>query len=98
MFWLLLDHPASVPMKQKLTLRLDRSVIQRVKAYAQERGTSVSQLAAAYFEALTRKEASEGRQGRPGRDYPLPSAVQELVGIAEGDEKDYYDHVVEKHQ
>ena len=86
-------------MKQKLTLSLDRSIIERVKAYAETRGKSVSQLASEYFDMLTREEAQARHTGgRPGRDYPLPEAVQELVGIAVGTEEDYLRHLEEKHR
>lgn len=86
-------------MKQKLTLSLEKSVIERVKAYAEARGKSVSQIAGEYFDILTRKEARGRRPaGRPGRDYPLPEAVRELVGTAEGTEEDYLRHLEDKHR
>ena len=39
-------------MGEKLTLRLDRSLIDRAKAYARARGKSVSRLVADYFTLL----------------------------------------------
>lgn len=86
-------------MKEKLTLSIERSVIERVKSYAKARGKSVSQIASEYFDALTRHAEHEQQpSGRPGRDYPLPAAVQELVGIAEGTETDHLRHLEEKHR
>lgn len=85
-------------MKKKLTLSLERDTIERAKAYADERGKSVSQLVGEYFDALTRRSKGEASTGRPGRDRPLPDAVQDLIGIAEGDEEEYYRHLEKKHQ
>lgn len=83
-------------MKKKLTLSLEKSLIERVKRYAEARGKSVSQLASEYFEVLTKEE--ESLTGRPGRDRPLPTAVADLIGLAEGDEEDYYRYLEEKHR
>ena len=85
-------------MKKKLTLSLDDARIRRAKAYAKERGKSVSQLVSEYFDALTREEEDAPSAGRPGRDRPLPDAVEDLIGIAEGDKDDYYQHLEEKHR
>lgn len=85
-------------MKRKLTLSLERATIERAKAYADERGKSVSQLVGEYFDALTRERAASLPAGRPGRDRPLSDEVQQLIGIAEGDEEDYYRYLEEKHQ
>jgi hypothetical protein len=40
-------------MQTKLTLRLDDHLIEQAKRYAARRGTSVSQMVAAYFQTLT---------------------------------------------
>ena len=85
-------------MKQKLTLSLERSIIQRAKTYARERGKSVSQIVGEYFDVLTKEDMQNYTGGRPGRDRPLPEIVQELIGIAEGTEEDVLRHLEEKHQ
>ena len=84
-------------MKKKLTLSLEAERIQRAKAYAKKRGKSVSQLVSEYVDALTRED-ERSSTGRPGRDRPLPEAVQHLIGIAEGGEEDHYQQLEEKHR
>lgn len=39
-------------MSNKLTLRLDKELIDRAKKHAKQQGTSVSKLVANYFEAI----------------------------------------------
>lgn len=83
-------------MNKKLTLRLDESIIKRAKKYAKERGTSVSQLVANYFNTI------EGEQtGQPNKsDVNIPPVTKSLVGIlsdADVDEKDYRTYLEKKH-
>ena len=87
-------------MKRKLTLSLDPDVIERAKAYAEQRGKSVSQIVGDYFDALTSEgeTSPQPAKGRPGRDRPLSSDVEGLIGIAEGTEEDDYRHLEEKHR
>lgn len=91
-------------MKTKLTLRLDDDVIARAKAYAAQRGTSVSGLVEDYFRFV-----AEPVQGGDGTDAPaeldwrdsLPPITRSLVGIAEGvevTEDDYKRYLEEKHR
>ena len=70
-------------MKTKLTLRLDDGVIDRAKAYAAARGTSVSGLVEDYFRLV----AADG--GPPSGAAPdwregLPPVVRALLGSAVG--------------
>ncbi len=59
-------------MQTKLTLRLEKGLIQRAKAYAGTRGTSLSRLVTAYFKSLEEQQSDEG-------DFtPL---VKELRGV-----------------
>lgn len=85
-------------MKQKLTLSLERSTIERIKVYAEAKGKSVSQIVGEYFDVLTSEDVEQQMAGRPGRDRPLPEAVQQLIGIAEGTEEEYLRHLEKKHQ
>ena len=87
-------------MKTKLTLSLEKPLIEDAKAYAEERGKSVSQLVSEFFSVLTRTpdEVGGASNGRPGRDRPLPPVVRSLIGIGEGDEDAYYTHLDEKHR
>lgn len=88
-------------MQTKLTLRLEETVIEAAKQYAEARGTSVSKLVASYLAALTRVEEGPADDSWKAN---LSPATQRLVGIAkppEGatgfDETDYYQHLEEKH-
>ena len=60
----------------------------------------MSQIVDDYFDALTSegKASPEAIQGRPGRDHPLSDDVQELIGIVEGTEAEYYHHLEENHR
>ncbi len=62
-------------MNAKLTLKLDRQVIEDTKRYARQHGTSLSRLVEGYFSKLTRgfREDSE-----------LSGTVAELAGIVKG--------------
>jgi len=98
-------------MKKKLTLRMDADVIERAKAYAAERGESVSKLVENYFAALTASEQANGE------DEPLPPITHRLAGCLKNTDaerftghpdeegrvdadlkKEYYRHLEEKHR
>jgi hypothetical protein len=63
-------------MDTKLTLKLDRDVIERTKRYAEQRGVSLSGIVEAYFMSLTRSESTARREPT--------GIVAELAGIALG--------------
>lgn len=79
-------------MKNKLTLHLDESLINRAKKRAKQKGTSVSKIVADYFALIdTDKSPTEST---------LPPITSSLIGIlkTEGsDEKDYKKHLEEKY-
>jgi hypothetical protein len=47
---------------QKLTLSVDRRVVERAKRYAQDRRTSVSRLVETYLDMLAEPAATDGRR------------------------------------
>jgi hypothetical protein len=67
-------------MATKLTLKLDRAVIEKAKLYAQRRGVSLSRVVESYFLGLTRDEEPASRE--------LTGVVAELAGILAGKEVD----------
>ncbi|GAB5536891.1 MAG: DUF6364 family protein [Rubricoccaceae bacterium] len=88
-------------MKTKLTLRLDEAVIERAKAYAARRGTSVSGLVEDYFRLVATEPS--GGDGASGDDWisSLPPITRSLIGIAEGvnvTEEDYKRYLEAKHR
>lgn len=79
-------------MKKKLMLRIDEAAMERAKAYADERGTSVSKLVEQFFEALS--------AGKDAGDVEISPFVASLRGVAAGEvgEEDYRRHLEEKHR
>ena len=75
-------------MQNKLTLRLDESLIKQAKIYAKQHDKSLSQVVADYFQLLTK-----------GVESPeTPSITQSLIGVIKGvDEEDYKRHLEEKY-
>jgi hypothetical protein len=78
----------------KLTLKLDRDVIERTKQYAERRGVSLSEMVEAYFTGLTRTGSAKGREAT--------GIVAELAGIARGAKLDdstesYGDYLADKY-
>ena len=65
------------PINVKLTLKLDRQVIEDTKRYARQHGTSLSRLVESYFSKLTQGFREEAK---------LSGTVAELAGIAKGAE------------
>ncbi len=80
-------------MQTKLTLRLDKRLIHRVKRYTRRTGQSVSQMVANYF-ALLDDSFSDSQE-------PLPPLVQTLRGSLRGkpvQEADYNRYLEEKYR
>jgi hypothetical protein len=59
-------------MNNKLTLRMDESLIASAKDYAAANGSSVSQMVANYFAALTQTPTTTGEAGSSGTAKPRP--------------------------
>ena len=75
-------------MQNKLTLRLDESLIKQAKIYAKQHDKSLSQVVADYFQLLTK-----GVEG-----LETPSITQSLIGVIKDvDEDDYKGHLEEKY-
>ncbi|MFV1884077.1 MAG: DUF6364 family protein [Balneola sp.] len=80
-------------MPDKLTLRLEKRLINRAKKHAKEQGTSVSKMVANYFEALESSEKEHFEES-------LPPITKSLVGVLEetpSSEQDYRTFLEEKH-
>jgi hypothetical protein len=75
-------------MSKKLTLRLDEDVIERAKAYAADRDTSVSRLVEAYFAAVTETNGDRKQTSFSG-------TTRQFIGVL--DEADYKQHLEEKY-
>ena len=80
-------------MNTKLTLKLDKTVIENAKRYSLQRKVSLSELVENYFRSLT--EYSEEKN--------YSSVVRELSGIISIDnedelKKEYTDYLVDKYR
>jgi GTP1/Obg family GTP-binding protein len=77
-------------MQSKMTLLLDEELIKKAEAAALERGKSVSQMVAEFFESLGKNAPY---------DNELPPLTSSLLGILKGvevDVDDYKKHLEEK--
>jgi Family of unknown function (DUF6364) len=81
-------------MDSKLTLKLDKSVIERAKQYAYKNKMSLSRLIEAYLDSITRQKS---------QDIEITPFVDSLSGIIELPEnfdfkQDYKDYLNEKYK
>ncbi len=75
-------------MKTKLTLRLDKNVIEKAKEYSAQRGESVSQVVEKFFRILSEEKEE------------ITPTVRKLKGLLRNsnvDETDYKNHLEEKY-
>lgn len=79
-------------MKNKLTLRLDDSLIKRAKKRAKQKGTSVSQMVADYF-ALIETESTSSRKELP----PITASLAGILKNTDIREEDYKTYLEGKH-
>lgn len=82
-------------MQTKLTLRMDDVLIEQAKQYAQEHGSSLSQLVAEYFTVLvaTSEDDASFKEN-------LPPITRSLLGVLKGktiDPEDYKRYLKEKY-
>lgn len=80
-------------MDTKLTLNLNKSIIESAKGYAKDNKTSLSKLIENYLNSLISKEQKKS---------PISPLVKSLTGVipAQPDEhfkKEYYDHLNKKY-
>jgi len=80
-------------METKLTLKLDKSIIERAKGYAKDKNISLSKMIENYLQAITNKRTKE---------FQASPLVESLIGVisSQGDDckKDYKDYLSEKYQ
>jgi hypothetical protein len=82
-------------MEAKLTLKLDKGVIEKAKEYAKKKNISLSRMVERYFKAVVEK-----KQDKEKKYSPL---VEELSGIINLDKdfdfrEDYTNYLIEKYQ
>lgn len=82
-------------MTNKLTLKLDKNIIEQAKQYAKLKNTSLSELVENYFAILISQVQTEDAGNAP--------LTKELLGVAEDNERmnlneQYTDYLIEKYQ
>ncbi|NKC15947.1 MAG: hypothetical protein GKR94_28250 [Gammaproteobacteria bacterium] len=78
-------------MNDKLTLRIDKDLIDRAKAYARDKDTSVSSLVASFFNVLP----------ETGTKLEPSARVRALRGVIKGvgtDHDDYIEYLAKKYE
>jgi len=80
-------------MNTKLTLRLDKSLIQNAKIYAKKEGKSISQIVAEYFKAIRGK--ADNLKGV--RLKPITSKLYGSLRNSAVSKKDYKDYIERKY-
>lgn len=79
-------------MNTKLTLRMDKNLIESAKEYSAKTGKSVSRIVADLFEII--------KNDKLQKESPLSPTVRSLKGALKGkqvDEKDYKKYLEEKY-
>lgn len=78
-------------MQTKLTLRLEKNLINQAKKYAASEGKSISKIVADYFSLLVQQNQTI--------DSELPPITRSLIGILSSsiDESDYHQYLEEKY-
>ena len=81
-------------MDKKLTLSLDKAIIERAKSYAKSNNISLSKLIEAYLGALTENEKD------PSEITPLVKSISGVIELpTDFDEKEAYaDFLIEKYK
>jgi len=80
-------------MNTKLTLNLDKEVIEQAKVYAKDHRVSLSKLIENYLYALTSPEETERKVS------PLVESLTGVIpNILSDDKKDYRDYLNQKYQ
>jgi replicative DNA helicase len=80
-------------MQTKLTLRIDKDLIQKAKRYSKKTGTSVSRMVSDYLRLVTARQEKKEEQLTPW--------VRSLKGLLKGSnlsEEDYKRHLEEKYR
>lgn len=77
-------------MQTKLTLRLERKLIEQAKIHANQQGKSLSQIVADYFETFNKTKDKN-------QLAPITSSLLGVLHESKSDEEDYKKHLEEKY-
>ena len=79
-------------MQTKLTLRLEKRLVELAKAYADNQGKSVSKMVADYFMLLNKSDEMQNDELAP-----ISRSLKGSLGKLDVDETDYKKHLEEKY-
>ena len=77
-------------MQTKLTLRMDKSLIERAKKFAHEHDTSLSRIVSNHFSQIIEQEDQSSTDDEEWKKS-LPPITRSLLGIAAGSDLDEED-------
>ncbi|MGH3090136.1 MAG: DUF6364 family protein [Rubrobacteraceae bacterium] len=81
--------------QEKLTLRMEKNLIEKAKRHARERDTSVSKMVAVFFESLGR--SGDAERGTGPITSRLRGSLKPTDDRPPAGEEDYLRHLEEKH-
>ncbi|WP_224484701.1 DUF6364 family protein [Robertkochia aurantiaca] len=81
-------------MDKKLTLSLDKSIIERAKSYAKENNISLSKLIESYLSSLTKPSSKKEEIS------PLVKSLSGVINLDQDfdEQNDYTDYLIEKYK
>ncbi len=79
-------------MQTKLTLRLEKQLVELAKEYASAQGKSVSKMVADYFMLLNKTQDTQSDQFTP-----IAQSLKGSLGTTQMDESDYKKYLEEKY-
>lgn len=79
-------------MQTKLTLRLDKKLIQKAKEHSSHKGKSISQLVAEYFALLSQNYNTNNIEL-----MPVTRSLKGYLRNKKADVKDYHKHLEDKY-
>jgi len=81
-------------MDTKLTLKLDKEIINRAKVYAESKKISLSKLIESYLQLLTKENSTKEEIS------PLVESLSGVITLPKkyDDKDDYADHLTQKYQ
>lgn len=75
-------------MNTKLTLNIEKDIIEKAKSYAKDQKISLSKMIEAYLRSLTQKMVKEEKAKKRIEVTPLVESLSGIISLSEND-KDY---------
>lgn len=85
-------------MEAKLTLKLDKDVIEQAKEYAATQGNSLSNLVESYLKSLVNPEKPVDYENFPISPFVRSMAKGTLLAVDLDHKKEYQEYLLQKHK